>query len=243
MRTKRRKSNSSFRNHKLYCMRLYLLLQLFFPIALFAQNEIFISVTTYDDKGKILPYCNLELSFPNDTATIVFKSDRTGYATTTAPVNSQLLLTGDCAGFYAEGKELNQLEKLKANDTINIDLVFKPHISIMNGVNEIAFDTVYTSREIADLKDEIILFTNRNQIAPKDNYTLLEKVSSTDYRLIYFSEMIKGGPIDPIKYKSDLIMKFNKPDEVQLRFKHRTKRYYIREIKVKDQFYYELNKK
>lgn len=224
-------------------MRLFLLLHLFFPLALIAQTEIFISVTTYDDKGKMLPYCNLKISFPDDTTTIVFKSDRTGFATTTVKVNSQLLLTGDCAGFYAEGKELKQLEKLKANDTISIDLVFKPHISIMNGVNEIAFDTVYTSREIADLKDEIILFTNRNQIAPKDNYTMLEKVNSTDYRLIYFSEMIKGGPIDPILYKNDLKIKFNKPDEVQLTFKLKTKRYSIRRIKVKDQFYYELNKK
>ena len=224
-------------------MRLFLLLQLFLPFALIAQTSIFISVTTYDDKGKILPYCNLEISFPDDTAAIVFKSDRTGFATKTAKVNSKLLLTGDCAGFYAEGKELNQLEKLKANDTISIDLIFKPHISIMNGIKEIEFDTVYASREIADLNDEIILFTNRNQIAPKDNYTMLEKVNPTDYRLVYFSEMIKGGPIDPIKYKSDLKIKFNKPDEVQLTFKHRTKRYYIRGIKVKDQFYYELNKK
>jgi hypothetical protein len=224
-------------------MRLFLLLQLFFPLALIAQTSIFISVTTYDDKGKILPYCNLELSFPDDTATIVFKSDRTGYATTTATVNSQLLLTGDCAGFYAEGKELNQLEKLKANDTVSIDLIFKPHISIINGINEIAFDTVYASREIADLKDEIILFTNRNQIAPKDNYTMLAKTNLNNYRLVYFSEMIKGGPVDPIKYKSDLKMKFNKMDEVQLMFRHKTKRYYIRGIKVKDQFYYELNKR
>ncbi len=224
-------------------MRLFLLLQLFFPLALIAQTEIFISVTTYDDKGKILPYCNLELSFPDDTTSIVFKSDRTGYATTRATVNSQLLLTGGCAGFYAEGKELNQLERLKANDTVSIDLIFKPQISIMNGINEIAFDTVYTSREISDLKDEIILFTNRNQIAPKDNYTMLEKVNSTDYRLMYFSEMIKGGPIDPLKYKADLKMKFNKPDEVQVKFKRKTKRYTIRGIKVKDQFYYELIKK
>ncbi len=224
-------------------MRIFLLVQLLFPFALFAQNEIFIIVTTYDDKSKILPYCNLEISFPDDTTTIVFKSDRTGFATTTAKVYSQLLLTGDCAGFYAEGKELNQLEKLKANDTISIDLVFKPHITIMNGINEIAFDTVYTSREIADLNDEIIIFTNRNQIAPKDNFTMLEKITSNNYRLVYFSEMIKGGPIDPILYKSDLKMKFNKPEEVQLTFKHKTKRYYIRGIRVKDQFYYELNKK
>ncbi len=224
-------------------MRLFLLLQLFFPLALIAQTEIFISVTTYDDKGKILPYCNLELSFPDDTTTIVFKSDRTGFATATVKVYQQLLLTGDCAGYYADGKELNQLEKLKANDTISIDLIFKPHISIMNGINEIAFDTVYASKEIADLNDEIILFTNRNQIAPKDNYTMLEKINSNNYRLVYFSEMIKGGPIDPILYKSDLKIKFNKPDEVQLTFKHKTKRYFIRGIKVKDQFYYELNKK
>ena len=224
-------------------MRLFLLIQLFFPLALIAQTQIFISVTTYDDKGKILPYCNLELSFPDDTTTIVFKSDRTGFATATATVNSQVLLTGDCAGFYAEGKELNQLEKLKANDTLSIDLIFKPHISIMNGIYEIAFDTVYGLREIADLKDEIILFTNRNQMAPRDNYTMLEKVSSTDYRLVYFSEMIKGGPIDPIQYKNDLKIKFNKPNQVQLTFKRKTKRYYIRGIKVKDQFYYELNRK
>lgn len=224
-------------------MKLVVLFLMFLPFAIIAQTSIFISVTTYDDKGKILPYCNLEVSFPDDTATIVFKSDRTGFASAITKVNSQLLLTGNCAGFYAEGKELNQLEKLKANDTISIDLIFKPHISIMNGIKEIEFDTVYASREIADLNDEIILFTNRNQIAPKDNYTMLAKTNLNNYRLVYFSEMIKGGPVDPIKYKSDLKMKFNKMDEVQLKFRHKTKRYYIRGIKVKDQFYYELNKR
>jgi len=65
---------------------------------------------------------------------------------------------------------------------------------------------LFAKGEIALLPDSIILYENDSTFNERENYSTIEKVGETHYKIIYWM-IEQGGIVDPAMYKEDLVIK------------------------------------
>jgi hypothetical protein len=67
-------------------------------------------------------------------------------------------------------------------------------------------NTLFAKGEIAILPDSILIFENDSTFGVRENYSMIEKVGETHYKIIYWM-MELGGIVEPTIYKEDLVIK------------------------------------
>lgn len=60
--------------------------------------------------------------------------------------------------------------------------------------------------KMSKLPDSIILYENDSTFDERENYSMIEKVGETKYKIIYWI-MELGGIVDPSMYKEDLVIR------------------------------------